>query len=117
MPFHYIDVNGSIVLQKGKIHYFRLASRELTYETRLELIRQGRNYYMLADRRTGHTKTIYYMRSMLKTKMLVCLHIFILLLSTFAKLRKATVSFVMCVCPSAWNNLAPAGRIFMKFGI
>jgi hypothetical protein len=39
----------------------------------------------------------------------------------FAKLRKGTISFVMSirpfVCPSAWNNSAPAGRIFMKFGI
>jgi hypothetical protein len=37
-----------------------------------------------------------------------------------AKLRKATISFVMSVRPSvllsAWNNLAPTGRIFMKFG-
>jgi NAD(P)-dependent dehydrogenase (short-subunit alcohol dehydrogenase family) len=35
----------------------------------------------------------------------------------FAKLRKATVSFVMYVCPSAWHNLAPTGRIFMKFNM
>jgi hypothetical protein len=33
---------------------------------------------------------------------------------TFAELRKETVSFVMSVCPSAWNNSAPTGRIFMK---
>jgi len=50
-------------------------------------------------------------------------------LGVFAKLRKATVSFVMlvrpsvclsvclCVCQSAWNNLAAAGLIFMKFYI
>jgi hypothetical protein len=25
-------------------------------------------------------------------------------LGTFAKLRKATGSFVVCVCPFAWNN-------------
>jgi len=40
-------------------------------------------------------------------------------LGAFAKLRKATISFVMSVCPSvclsAWNNSAPALRIFMKF--
>jgi len=35
-------------------------------------------------------------------------------LDAFAKLRKATVSFVMSVCPSAWNNPAPTGRIFRK---
>jgi hypothetical protein len=39
-------------------------------------------------------------------------------LGAFAKLRKATISFVTSVCPSvrpsAWNYPAPAGRIFMK---
>ena len=29
------------------------------------------------------------------------------LLGAFAKLRKATISFVMSVCPYAWNNSAP----------
>jgi hypothetical protein len=32
-----------------------------------------------------------------------------------------TISFVMSVCPSvhpsAWNNSAPTGQIFMKFDI
>jgi hypothetical protein len=40
----------------------------------------------------------------------------------FAKLLKATISFVMSVClsvclsvcPSAWNNSAPTGRICIK---
>jgi hypothetical protein len=35
------------------------------------------------------------------------------------KVRKATISFVMPVCPfvrpSAWNNSTPTGRIWMKF--
>ena len=35
-------------------------------------------------------------------------------LGAFAKLRKAAVSFVMFVCPSAWNNSAPPWRIFMN---
>jgi hypothetical protein len=35
-------------------------------------------------------------------------------LATFAKLRKANVSFIMSVRPSAWNN---SERIFMKFDI
>jgi hypothetical protein len=35
----------------------------------------------------------------------------------FAKLRKVTVGSVMSVRPSAWNNAAPTGRIFMKFDI
>ena len=34
-------------------------------------------------------------------------------LGAFAKLPKATISFVMSVCPQ--NNSAPTGRIFMKF--
>ena len=47
---------------------------------------------------------------------------FCLFLGAFANLRIATVSFVMCVCPSsvsvsAWNNSAPTGRIFMAFYI
>ena len=37
------------------------------------------------------------------------------------KLRKATICFVMSICPSvrpyAWNNSAPTGQIFMKFDI
>ena len=32
-------------------------------------------------------------------------------------MRKATVSFVMSICPSAWNKSAPNGRIFMKLDI
>jgi hypothetical protein len=39
------------------------------------------------------------------------------LLGPFAKLQKATVSFVMSVCPSACRNLDPTGRIFMKLYI
>ena len=39
----------------------------------------------------------------------------------FAKLREATVSFIVSVRPffrlSAWNNSVPTGRIFMKFDI
>jgi hypothetical protein len=44
---------------------------------------------------------------------------YIRFLGAFAKLRKAAISFVMSVsvCPSAWNNSAPTGRIFMKFEI
>ena len=37
------------------------------------------------------------------------------LLGAFAKLWKATISFIMSVRLSAWNNWAPTGRIFMKF--
>jgi len=44
-----------------------------------------------------------------------------LFLCAFAKLRKATISFVVFVWPSvppsAWNNSSPTGWIFMKFGI
>ena len=38
-------------------------------------------------------------------------------LGVSAKLQKATISFVKSVCPSAWNNWTPTGRIFMKFDI
>jgi len=38
-------------------------------------------------------------------------------LGHFAKLRKATISFVISVCLSAWNNSTPAGQIFLKFDI
>ena len=38
-------------------------------------------------------------------------------IDAFAKLWKTTVSFVISVCPPAFNNWAPTGRIFMKLGI
>ena len=44
-------------------------------------------------------------------------------LGVFAKLQKATISFVMSpsvrpsVRPSSWNSSAPTGRILMKFDI
>jgi len=38
-------------------------------------------------------------------------------LGAFAKLRKATICFVMCVHPFACNNSVPTGRIFMEFDI
>jgi hypothetical protein len=40
-----------------------------------------------------------------------------LLFGVFAKLRQATVIFVVCTHPSAWNNWAPTGGIFIKFDI
>ena len=33
------------------------------------------------------------------------------------RMRKATISFVMYVRPSAWNNSAPTRGIFMKFDV
>jgi hypothetical protein len=39
------------------------------------------------------------------------------ILSVFAKLQRATISFVMSVRPTAWNDSAPTGRIFVKFDI
>jgi hypothetical protein len=38
-------------------------------------------------------------------------------LGAFAKLPKATISFVTSVRLSAWNNSAPIGQIFIKFDI
>jgi len=34
-----------------------------------------------------------------------------------AKFLKAIISFVVSVRPSAWNDSAPTGRIFIKFDI
>jgi hypothetical protein len=39
------------------------------------------------------------------------------ILGAFAKLRKATTSFVMFVILSAWNNSAATGKFLMKFCI
>jgi hypothetical protein len=38
-------------------------------------------------------------------------------LGAFAELRKATISFIMFVCPSAWNNSAYCEWIFKQFHI
>jgi len=39
------------------------------------------------------------------------------LIGAFVKLRKTTISLVMSVPPSAWNNSALIGRICMKFDV
>ena len=42
-----------------------------------------------------------------------CSHIFAIHFEVlFTELRKATVSFVVSVCPSAWDNSVPTQRIF-----
>ena len=41
----------------------------------------------------------------------------LLWIDAFAKLRRATISFVMSISAFAWNNSASTGRIFMKFDI
>jgi hypothetical protein len=38
-------------------------------------------------------------------------------LDAFAKLRRATISFIVSVHPSAWNNSAPTGQFLIKFNI
>jgi len=38
-------------------------------------------------------------------------------LGAIAKLRKVAISVVVSVRLSAWNNLAPTARIFMKFDV
>ena len=40
-----------------------------------------------------------------------------LFLGDFAKLRKATISFIMSLCLSTWNNSATSRRILMKLDI
>ena len=39
------------------------------------------------------------------------------ILGTFTKLQKVTISFVMSVRPTTWNNSVPTGQIVMKFDI
>jgi hypothetical protein len=39
------------------------------------------------------------------------------ILRVFVTLRRATISFVISVRPSAWNNSTTTGRIFAKFDI
>jgi hypothetical protein len=38
-------------------------------------------------------------------------------LGAFAQLRKATISFIMSVCPPTWNNSVPTRRVFIKCDI
>jgi hypothetical protein len=38
-----------------------------------------------------------------------------LVFGAFAKLRKATINFVMSIELFEWDNWAPAGRVFVKF--
>ena len=54
----------------------------------------------------------WYQWSMVNNHVSYCLF-----LRRFRKLRKATISFVMSVRPSALKNSAPIGRMFMKFYI
>ena len=37
--------------------------------------------------------------------------------SMFAKVWKVSITFIMSVCPSTWNNSAPSGQVFMKFDL
>jgi len=51
-----------------------------------------------------------------------CMLVLMSVLGVFARLRKATIRFVMSIRPSVhlsstWNNSASTGKIFMKFGI
>ena len=38
-------------------------------------------------------------------------------LGMFAKLQKATITFVMSICPSVWKNVASTGWIVKKLDI
>jgi hypothetical protein len=46
-----------------------------------------------------------------------CFHVMHAFLGAFPEFHKATISFVMSVRPSAWNNSAPIGRMFIKCDI
>ena len=53
-----------------------------------------------------------------ESKWLCCVLLFVFsLLGMFAELQRATVSFIMSVRPSTWENLAPTEQIFIKFDI
>jgi hypothetical protein len=39
------------------------------------------------------------------------------MLDAFAKTARVTIGFIMSVCLSTWNNLAPTGQIFKKFDV
>ena len=67
-------------------------------------------YYARARART-HTHT---RSSVVNSPLSRIIRVF---LAFFGKLRKATISFVMSVRLSAWNNSASTGRIYVKFGI
>ena len=47
----------------------------------------------------------------------VVLYCGLLWIDAFAKLRRATISFVMSVYAFAWKNSTSTGQIFMKFDI
>jgi hypothetical protein len=47
----------------------------------------------------------------------VTVEVYTNIFGVLAKLKKATVSFVMSVCPSMWYSVAAIGQIFMKFDI
>jgi hypothetical protein len=75
-----------------------------------------------AGGRTDMTKLIVAFRNFAKAHkncnvLNTILNIKASILGGFAKLRKSTISTVMSVRPSAWNNSAPTGRILMKFGV
>jgi len=44
------------------------------------------------------------------------INIWAVILGACVKSRKAFISFVMSVCPSAWNISSPTEKIFAKFG-
>jgi hypothetical protein len=45
----------------------------------------------------------------------VTVEVYTSIFGALAKMLKATVSFVMSVCLSAWNSVAVIGQIFVKF--
>ena len=60
--------------------------------------------------------TLKYMCVLLFRWGCVCVFTYVFL-RAFARWWKVTVSFVISVCPTGWNNSAPTGWIFTKFYI
>jgi len=66
--------------------------------------------FTMLQRRLDHSVKRSILASTLKLNL-------VSVLDAFAKLRRATISFVMFVRLFAWDNSAPTGRIFMKFDL
>jgi hypothetical protein len=95
------------------IHGLRLSSTEISHQS----VDNGRNFRSQNDvRKLKHEA---FLGSKTHTAYLLLGEAYerLSLFDSFAKLQKATVSFVMSVRPSAWNNSTPTRRIFMKFYI
>ena len=80
------------------------------------LAHPGQQWYRRVHIRHVNYRNLHYPPCFNGRKNNMSFNVYILFFCAVAKLRNATVSF-RCVCPSARNNSAPTGRIFIKFDI